>query len=60
MKVNIPISIRELGISEDKFMEKVDFMAEVAFNDQCTSTNPRHPLISELGELFIKAYYGEV
>lgn len=59
-KVGLPMSIKELGISEDKFMEKLDFMAETAFNDQCTSTNPRHPLISELKELFIKAYYGEV
>ena len=60
VKVNIPISIAELGINESEYMEKVDFMAEVAFNDQCTSTNPRHPLISEIKELFVKAYYGEV
>lgn len=40
-------------------MQKLDEMAEQAFDDQCTGSNPRYPLIAELKELYRKAYYGE-
>ncbi len=45
------------GVSEAAFMTKVDELAELAFDDQCTGANPRYPLISEIKELYIKAYH---
>ncbi len=59
-KLNIPASIREAGIAENAFMAKLDEISELAFDDQCTGANPRYPLISEIKELYIKAYYGEI
>ncbi|MBQ3060376.1 MAG: bifunctional acetaldehyde-CoA/alcohol dehydrogenase [Desulfovibrio sp.] len=58
--VGIPSSLREAGVPEADFMEKLDQMAEQAFDDQCTMANPRYPLMSELKELYRKAYYGEL
>ena len=57
-KLCLPASIMSLGIDEGIFMCKVDELAERAFDDQCTPTNPRYPLISELKELLVKIYYG--
>jgi len=57
-KINMPLSIRELGIDEKEFMSKVPKLAERAFEDQCTTTNPRYPLVSELEEIYRQAYYG--
>ncbi len=57
--VGIPASIRDAGVSEADFLEKLDEMSEQAFDDQCTGSNPRYPLISELKELYRKAFYGE-
>lgn len=57
--VGIPCSLREAGVGEGAFLEKLDVMAELAFDDQCTGANPRYPLISELKELYRKAFYGE-
>lgn len=59
-KLNIPLSIKDAGVSETAFMAKIDELAELAFDDQCTGANPRYPLISEIKELYIKAYYGEI
>jgi len=59
-KINMPLSIRELGIDEKEFMSKVPKLAERAFEDQCTTSNPRYPLVSELEEIYRKAYYGVV
>ena len=56
---HIPASIREAGVSESDFLAKLDVMAEHAFDDQCTVANCRSPLISELKELYRKAFYGE-
>lgn len=56
---HIPASIREAGVSESDFLAKLDVMAEHAFDDQCTVANCRYPLISELKELYRKAFYGE-
>lgn len=56
--VNIPASIKEMGISEKDFMAKVDTLAEQAFDDQCTGANPSYPLIKELRQLYINAYKG--
>ncbi|MGB4046013.1 MAG: iron-containing alcohol dehydrogenase, partial [Halanaerobiales bacterium] len=55
-EVDIPTSIKAVGIPEDAFYKKLDEMAELAFDDQCTGTNPRYPLINELKELYIQAY----
>jgi acetaldehyde dehydrogenase/alcohol dehydrogenase len=57
--LRIPASLREAGIAEAEFLQKLDALAEQAFDDQCTVSNPRYPLISELKELYRKAYYGE-
>ena len=55
----LPISIQEYGIDEKKFMAKVDELAEKAFEDQCTTANPRLPLIPELVEILKITYYGK-
>lgn len=57
--VNIKKSIKEYGIDEKTFLASVDDMVEQAFDDQCTSANPRYPLMSELKDMYIRAYYGE-
>lgn len=59
--LNIPMSIEEMGIvGEADFLANLDELAEEAFDDQCTGTNPRYPLIVEIKELLKKAYYGQV
>lgn len=58
--LNIPMSIKDAGISESAFMAKVDELSELAFDDQCTGANPRYPLISEIKDLYIKAFNGEI
>ena len=57
--LEIPASIKEYGIPEKEFLAKVDMLSEKAFDDQCTGANPRYPLISEIKELYLKAYYGK-
>ena len=57
--LNIPKSIKDAGVDEKEFMAKVDRLAEMAFEDQCTTANPRLPLVSEIKEILIQAYYGE-
>lgn len=57
-KLGIPASLQDYGIPEDEFMARVDSLAEEAFDDQCTGSNPRYPLISEIRDLYIRAYYG--
>ncbi len=57
--IGIKDSIAEYGISEEDFLASLDQMSEDAFDDQCTGANPRYPLISEIRELFLEAYYGE-
>lgn len=58
-KVGIPKSIQAYGIDENEFLSRVESLAEEAFDDQCTGANPRYPLISEIKDLYLKAYYGE-
>ena len=57
-KLNIPSSFKEAGINEKEFLSKVDMLADRAFEDQCTTANPRVPLISELKKILIDSYYG--
>ncbi len=58
-KLEIPKSIKDYGINEQEFLAKVDELSEQAFDDQCTGANPRYPLISEIKDLYLKAYYGK-
>ena len=57
-KLNIPKSFKEAGIDEQEFLAKVDVLADRAFEDQCTTANPRLPLVSELKQILIDSYYG--
>ena len=57
-KIGIKASIKDYGIDEKDFLARLDEMAEQAFDDQCTGANPRYPLISEIKEMYLKAYYG--
>ena len=57
-KLEIPKSFKEYGIDEAIYMSKVDDLANKAFEDQCTTANPRLPLVSELKKILIDAYYG--
>lgn len=58
-EIDIKPTIKDYNVDEDYFLETLDDMVEQAFNDQCTGANPRYPLMSELKELYLKAYYGE-
>jgi len=58
-KVGIKKNIKEYGIDEKDFLSKLDEMAEQAFDDQCTGANPRYPLMSEIREMYLKAYHGK-
>ena len=58
-EIEIPKSIRDFGIKEEDFLATLDEMTENAFNDQCTGANPRYPLMSEIKQLYLLAYYGE-
>ena len=57
--IEIKQTIKEYGVDEKYFLDTLDEMTEQAFNDQCTGANPRYPLMSELKEIYLKAYYGE-
>lgn len=57
--LKIPLTIAECGIGEKEFNEKISLLAEKAFEDQCTVSNPRMPLIAELRGIYRQAYYGE-
>ena len=52
-------SLKDCGIDEAEFLAKVDMLADRAFEDQCTSVNPRVPLVSEIKEILLAAYYGK-
>ena len=56
--IEIKPTIRDYGVDEKYFMETLDDMTEQAFNDQCTGANPRYPLMSEIKEMYLKAYFG--
>lgn len=56
--MGIPQSLKEAGVDEKEFLAKVDDLADRAFSDQCTSANPRVPLVSEIKQMLLDAYYG--
>lgn len=58
LTLNMPMSIKDAGVSEKQFYISLDAMSENAFDDQCTGANPRYPLISELKSLYINAFEG--
>ena len=58
-KVGIKKTIKDYGIDEDDFLARLDEMVEQAFDDQCTGANPRYPLMREMKEIYLKAYYGK-
>ncbi|MDX8335737.1 MULTISPECIES: bifunctional acetaldehyde-CoA/alcohol dehydrogenase [Cetobacterium] len=57
-EIGIKSTIAEYGITEQEFLSKLDQMVEDAFDDQCTGANPRYPLMSDLREMYLRAYYG--
>ena len=57
--MNIPKSFKEAGIDEQEFLSKVDMLADRAFEDQCTTANPRVPLVSEIKQILLDSYYGK-
>ncbi len=58
-KVGIKPTIKDYVPNEEDFLARLDDMVEQAFDDQCTGANPRYPLMSELKQLYLEAYYGE-
>ena len=58
-QIGVKKTIREYGVEESAFLEKLDEMCDQAFDDQCTGANPRYPLISEIKEMYLKCYYGK-
>ena len=59
-RVGIKKTIRDYGIDEADFLARLDDMVEQAFDDQCTGANPRYPLMSEIRQMYLNAYYGEL
>ena len=57
-KVGIKATIKDYGIDEKVFLDNLDEMVEQAFDDQCTGANPRYPLMSEIKQMYLNAYYG--
>lgn len=57
--VGVKKTIAEYGVDEKYFLDTLDNMVEQAFDDQCTGANPRYPLMSEIKEMYLRAYYGE-
>lgn len=58
--IDIPASIKDYGIPEDKFLASLDELSLLAFDDQCTGANPAYPLISQIREIYLNAYYGRL
>lgn len=58
-KVGIKKTIKDYGIEEEAFLATLDEMTENAFDDQCTGANPRYPLMSEIKQMYLNAYYGK-
>ena len=59
VRVGIKATIKDYGIKEKEFLARLDEMSELAFDDQCTGANPRLPLIPEIKQMFLNAYYGK-
>ena len=57
-RVGIKDTIKDYGVDEKDFLDRLDDMVEQAFDDQCTGANPRYPLMSEIKQMYLNAYYG--
>ena len=58
--INLPNSIKDFGVDEATFMNNLDELVELAYDDQCTGANPVYPLLSDIKQIYIDAYYGNV
>ena len=58
-RIGIKATIRDYGIDEADFLARLDDMTEQAFDDQCTGANPRYPLMKEIRQMYLNAYYGK-
>ena len=58
-RIGIKATIRDYGVDEADFLARLDDMTEQAFDDQCTGANPRYPLLRELKQMYLNAYYGK-
>ena len=58
-RVGIKDTIKDYGIKEKDFLKNLDEMVEQAFDDQCTGANPRYPLMEEIKQMYLNAYYGK-
>ncbi len=59
VKIGIKKTIKDYGIDETDFLNRLDDMVEQAFDDQCTGANPRYPLMREIKQMYLNAYYGK-
>ena len=59
-KIELPKSIKDFGVDEKTFMDNLDELVELAFDDQCTGANPAYPLMSDIKQIYIDGYYGNV
>lgn len=57
-ELEMPMSLKEAGVPEEEFLSKLDMLAERSFEDQCTTANPRLPLVEEIKQILIDSYYG--
>lgn len=58
--IGIPPSIKAWGVDEKKFLDNLDELSELAFDDQCTGANPVYPLIKEIKQMYLDAFYGKI
>ncbi len=58
-QIDIPVAIKDMGIEETVFLGKLAALSDKALEDQCTTANPRMPLVAEIEEIYKKAYYGQ-
>lgn len=58
-ELEIPLTLQDAGLKEEEYLEKIEVMTEQAFDDQCTGGNPRYPLMQEIKQLYLNAFYGE-
>ncbi len=59
-KINLPNSIKDFGVDEKTFMDNLDHLVELAFDDQCTGANPVYPLMEDIKKIYLDAYKGKV
>ena len=58
--IELPKSIKQFGVDKKKFMDNLDELVELAFDDQCTGANPVYPLMEDIKKLYLDAYEGKV